>query len=118
MVLQEVNLALDFAIEAVAIYGGILSYEAVRIIRGNEELKSQNRIWLPVLMGGWFFAALGVILLLSSIASVLVSSFSFPTTLVVNGFLLLGLVFLTTATSRYLNLWSKYRNVKKAVVGH
>jgi hypothetical protein len=118
MVVQELNLALDFGIEAVAIYGGILSYEAVKIIRDNEELKSQRRIWMPVLIGGWFFAALGVILLFSSIASFLDSSFSFPTTLIVNAFLLLGLVALTTATSRYLMLWSKYSHVKKAATGH
>jgi hypothetical protein len=115
---QEVNLVLDFGIEAVAIYSGVLSYEAVRIIRHNEELKSQRRIWMPVLMGGWSFAALGVILLVSAIASFLFPGFSFPTTPVVNVFLLLGLVLLAVATSRYLSLWSKYRDAKKAATKH
>ena len=115
---EEVNLVLDFAIEAVAIYGGVLSYEAVRIIYDNEELKSQRRIWLPVLMGGWLFAALGVILLLSTITSFLFPAFQFPTTSIVNAFLLLGLVALTIATSRYLALWTKYRDAKKAATKH
>jgi len=118
MAFDPVNLALDFAIEAVAIYGGILSYEAVRIIRGNEELKVQRRIWMPILMGGWSFAALGVILLLTAIVSFLMPDFSFPTTLVVNVFLLLGLIALAVGTGRYLTLWSKYRTAKKTATGH
>jgi len=92
----------------IGVLGGIYAFRTLKLLYANPEmLKSQRKIWIPILIAGAFFAASGFF----HLAEHIFSSIS-ETNLLSEYFLIIGLALLVLSIFRYWRFQKDYNETK------